>query len=367
MTGSWRARYRTADGTERHKNFKRKVDAQRFLATTETDILRGGWVDPRLSRQTLNKWAERWLAAQTHLKPKTLLGYESLLRTHVLPRFGRTQLGRIRSIDIQEWVADLEADGLSPARIRQAYQVLHAALRAAVADDYIAKNPATGIKLPRQRGREMLFLGAGEVTRLAEAAGPRWGTLIYVLAYGGIRWGEAAALRRSRVDLLRSRLWIAESVAEVSGSLHFGSTKTHQEREVVLPRFLRHKLDEHLASFVGGKPDALVFTAPEGGPLRHSNFRRRVWLPALTEAGFLPGLRIHDLRHTCAALLIQQGAHPKAIQAHLGHGSITVTFDRYGHLFPSEFDKLADRLDAAHHDASQPQSPPGSEAPAVGQ
>jgi integrase len=90
-----------------------------------------------------------------------------------------------------------------------------------------------------------------------------------------------------------------------------------------------------------------VFTAPKGGPLRHNNFYQRIFCPALARAGLPVQVRFHDLRHTCAALLIAQGAHPKAIQAHLGHSSIQVTMGRYGHLFPDALEQLADRLDAA--------------------
>jgi integrase len=89
-----------------------------------------------------------------------------------------------------------------------------------------------------------------------------------------------------------------------------------------------------------------VFAAPKGGPLRHNNFYQRLFCPALARAGLPDQVRFHDLRHTCAALLIAQGAHPKAIQAHLGHSSIQVTMDRYGHLFPEALEHLADRLDA---------------------
>jgi hypothetical protein len=115
---------------------------------------------------------------------------------------------------------------------------------------------------------------------------------------------------------------------------------------VVIPGFLREMLAAHLARNVARDPDSLVFTNAEGGPLRNSNFRSRVWRPALAAAGLPEDLRIHDLRHTCAALLIAQGAHPKAIQAQLGHSSIQVTLDRYGHLFPDDMDGLATQLDA---------------------
>lgn len=137
----------------------------------------------------------------------------------------------------------------------------------------------------------------------------------------------------------------------MSGVLHFGPPKTHQRRAVTIPHFLRDRLADHLRSITSD--DDLVFQAPRGGPIRYPNFLRRVWKPALVEAG-LPEMGVHALRHTCAALLISQGAHPKAIQSHLGHRSITTTLDRYGHLFEDEHDKLADRLDAVYTDLLEP-------------
>ncbi len=111
-----------------------------------------------------------------------------------------------------------------------------------------------------------------------------------------------------------------------------------------MPAFLRDVLNEHLAS-APTDPAELVFTSPEGQPLRSLNFARTVWKPAVAAARLPEGLRIHDLRHTAAALMIAQGAHPEAVKRHLGHSSITVTMDTYGHLFPSEAEALADRVD----------------------
>src|SRR5207302_1238850 len=133
-------------------------------------------------------------------------------------------------------------------------------------------------------------------------------------------------------EILRSRLRVADSLAEVGGDLYFGTTKTHRQRIVMLPAFLRDLLAEHLTG-VPVDPDALVFTLAEGGPLRQSPFWYRVWNPARSGAGF-DGLKVHEMRHTCAALLIAKGAHAKAIQEHLGHSTIAVTMDLYGHLFP---------------------------------
>jgi integrase len=342
--GRWRARYRGPDHREHSRTFQRKSDAERFLASIESRKNAGEWIDPRRGRMSFDAWVEMWAKSIVHLKPKTLAGYESLLNCYILPSFGNVALARIEPVDIREWVAALIDHGLSPSRVRQAYQLLSAVMKSAVESEYIARTPCIGVKLPRTQSREMQFLSADQVEALAESTG-EFSLLVYVLAYTGIRWGEAVALRRARCDLLRRRLHIIESMAEVSGQRFFGPTKTYQRREVGVPAFLAELLAEHLAT-LPDDPDALVFTSANGQPLSNANFRNRVWLPALRDADLPHDLRIHDLRHTCASLLIAQGTHPKAIQAHLGHSSITVTLDRYGHLFPNALDDVARGLDA---------------------
>ena len=351
--GRWRARYRGTDGRERSRTFTRRVDAEQFLATVEVDKSRGQWIDPVLGKVKFHEWADRWMATTVHLKPKTQYDYGSLLRRHVIPRFGDLELSRIDRLAVRTWVADLEASGLSASRIRQARQVLSSAMAAAVESGFIAANPASGVKVPRAHPKEKAFLTAEQVELLADAIDEQYTALVYLLAYGGLRWGEAIAVRRRGIDLRRSRVEVAASLAEVAGVLHFGSTKTYERRTVVLPSFVRDQLAEHLSRHGTDDLQALVFRSPEGTPLRHSNFRRRVWLPAVRSADVPDGLRIHDLRHTCAALLIAESAHPKAIQEHLGHSSITVTMDTYGHLFPSQMEELATRLGRSREAALQ--------------
>jgi len=343
--GRWQVRYVDPSGRERSKNFPRKSDAERFLVTIEADKLRGDWIDPRLSKITFEDWTGRWWGTTAHLKLYTRDGYQSLLRVHVLPRFAQSSLGSIQPVDIREWVSDLDSSGLSASRIRQAYFLLGQILRSAVESGYLTKSPCVGVKLPRMQVPEMRFLTAEEVEALASAIHQPYGVLIYTLAYGGLRWGEAAALRRGRCELLRSRLHVVEALSETSEGLLFGPTKTYQRRTVVIPGFLRDLLAEHLGAKVEPHEDTLAFSSPGAEPMRRGNFRRRLWRPALEAAG-LDYIRPHDLRHTCAALLIAENAHPKAVQAHLGHSSISVTMDRYGHLFPSDAEALADRLDA---------------------
>ena len=173
----------------------------------------------------------------------------------------------------------------------------------------------------------------------------RYRALIFLLAYGGLRIGEAAALRVKNVDFLRSRAHVVESSKEVDGEVIVGETKTGRKRTVVLPEFLREQLAEHLAAFgAPAEPDSLVFAGPQGGPIRLHGFRSRVFVPAAKRLG-LDRVRVHDLRHTAVAFAIEAGWHPRKIQEMLGHSSIQVTMDRYGHLFDTLHEGDADRLD----------------------
>jgi integrase len=162
--------------------------------------------------------------------------------------------------------------------------------------------------------------------------------------------GEMFGLRRGRVDLMRGRVDVAEIAVEVKGQHFYGPPKTRAgRRSVPLPRFVVDVLTEHAA---GLEPGALVFPSPNGITLRASLFRRRIWTPATVSAGLEP-LRLHDLRHTTAALWIAAGASPKEIAARAGHTSVSVVLDRYGHLLPGHEDKVNDALDAFAHSAAR--------------
>jgi integrase len=337
----WVARYTEPNGRERSKSFRRKVDAERFLIGVEASKLRGEWVDPGLSKTTVRAFSERWRTTIEHLPASTRAGYETKLRVQVLPVFGDVSLGAVTGLDVREWLADMQKT-LSRHTARQAKQVLGAILSLAVEEGYVARNVAAGVRLGKAPRQEQQFLTDLQVVALAEAIDPRYRTLVWFLAYSGLRWGEAAALKRIRVA--KDRVRVVESLSEVGGA-HFKETKTYSNRTVVLPAFVGTLLAEHMSHVVRPEPQALVFVAPGGGPLHSRNFRRRIWLPALEAAGLPKSVRIHDMRHTCAALMVSEGANPKQIQSHLGHSSITVTMDNYGHLFSGDVEALADRMD----------------------
>jgi integrase len=349
----YKVRYRDPDRMQRSKTFPTKAAAIEFANSVETDIARDRYLDPAKGKVTVAEWADEWFATVRHLKPKTQEGYEGLLRKHIIPRLGKRSLAEVRPIDVRRLVSEMIDEGLSPSRVRQARHVLGMLFAAAVENRAIASSPVAGVKVPREQRREMQILTAEQVSTIADAVPHRYRALVYLLAYGGLRWGEATALRRGRINVLRSRIEVSESVSETGTGLHYGPTKTYQSRSVAIPGFLKDMLAEHLQTYVEDDRDAFVFTTEAGTPVRSNNWRSRVWEPTLKEAN-LPKVRIHDLRHTCATLLIAQGAHVKAIQRHLGHSSIQITLDTYGHLLPDEQDRVADALDETFRKAAAP-------------
>lgn len=225
-------------------------------------------------------------------------------------------------------------------------------------------NPSDRVRVPRGRREEMVFLTPEQISTLAQEitdpprprrqparSYPQYGLLVRFAAYSGLRPGEIAALRVSRVNVLRACVEVAETASETDHGLVYNEPKTYERRIVPLPRSLANDLG-NLMSDRMGDPKAFLFTSPEGGPLIHSNYYRRHFKPAVLRAGLPPGTRAHDLRHTAAALMISQGAHLLSVKERLGHSSINVTYDRYGHLYPSLEAALTERLDELYRGGS---------------
>ncbi len=230
----WLARWVDHDGNERSKAFDRKAEAQRHSIDVTTALTTGSYADPKRGAATFATVAEPWFDSKCGLKPKTRVGYRSLLDVVVLPRWGNIPLRDITHADIQSWVHKLATDpgarqrkasrelvdcdlkGLSAARVVQAYQVVDQVVRFAVRARFIAQNPADDIALPRQSTPEKTALTHDQVRGIAEAAG-HLRTMVYVLGYGGLRYGELAALRVGDVNVTRRRLEVSRSVTAVAG------------------------------------------------------------------------------------------------------------------------------------------------------
>lgn len=354
MGSRWRARYVDDNGREHAKNFRRKVDAQHWLDRQVSDQVTGTWTDPALSGVTFGVIAERWFTTKANRSPKTVAGYRSLLDTVVLPRWKDIALRDIRFDELQVWISSLSIDGsvrfdgkgLSASRVRQAHQLIGAVLKFAVKAKHLAANPVDGIELPRLPEIEQRYLTHEQLHRVAVASG-RLRTLVLVLGYCGLRFGEAAALQVSDVDLENRRIRVSRSVTHVAKvGLVEGPTKNHSSRAVPVPKFLARLLETEIA---GRDSRALVFPSRRDGflPLGEGRYRFDKATAAIDGCA---GLRLHDLRHTCASLAIRAGANVKVVQRLLGHKTATLTLDRYGHLFPDDLDAVADAFDLAAAD-----------------
>src|SRR5829696_6669959 len=215
------------------------------------------------------------------------------------------------------------------------------------ANQRISRNPCDGVSLPRLPDHRQRFLTVAELHDLANRAGD-YRLMMLVLGLCGLRFGECVALRVRSVDLMRRRLRVAESVSEVNGHMVWSTPKTHQSRDVPIPRSL---IDALVVQVASKKPEDVLFSSPNGEPIRLANWRRRVWDPAVAAAG-LTGLTPHDLRHTAASLAIASGASVKHVQRMLGHKDAAMTLNVSASLFEDDLDDVSNRLDAALLEAS---------------
>ena len=346
-SGNYRVRWRDAGGRPLSKTFRRMHDAKAYKAQIETELMAGDYIDHRGGKRLLADWIDEWwAAAEIELRPSTVDRYERSVKNHIVPTLGGYRVNEIRTKDAQRLVSDLMAKGLAPATISGHVQVLKSVMNRAVHHGLITRNPCDGVTLPADRGGRMKFLAPEQIGALAEAVGAYYRPLVLTAAYTGLRWGELAGLHVENLNVLHRYIDVTEQITEVSGQLHYGPPKTSaSRRRVILPAALAVALGDHLAGPAPCVSSGLVFPSPKGKPLRRTNFARRTFTPATKAVGIDP-FTFHELRHTAASLAIRAGAHPKAIQERLGHSSITVTLDRYGHLFPQLQESIASGLDA---------------------
>jgi integrase len=313
--------------------------------------------------------AEMWLLTKqgAQRKPKTIVGYRSILDTLVLPRWGETPMKAITYADLTSWFASLSRDGsqvgnpLSASRIRQTHQLMGAvfkyAVRAGLASTNVAAEISPRHDLPEANETEQHPLTHRQLLEFAREAG-RFETLTLVLGYCGLRFGEAAALRRA--DVGDRQIVVRNSATYVQGQgIVETATKTKRSRQVPVPEPLWQRLKRELPDAA----DAFVFPGKRDGPLSlgeyrwvfdkalramqlQSKTRRDVEIVADGEAGtpHFPTITPHDLRHTCASLSISAGANVKVVQRMLGHATASMTLDLYGHLMSDDLATVADKL-----------------------
>jgi integrase len=328
-------RYRTPNGQQRSKQFARKVDATRFANTTEADISRGDFVDPKAGTITLTDWWAEWYpTVSVRLAANTRDRDQRTFRNHVEPTFGATPLGRIDHMDVARWVTQL-AERQAPATAVKCHQVLRRSLQGAVRAGRLRHNPADGVKLPKVGRCDKRALTGAEVERLAEAMDERFQLFVWLGAYCGLRTGEIRGLQWG--DIHSGWVHVRRQVTEVAGVQQLTDIlKTDAaRRRIPVPAFLDQLLTDAQGDAPAGAP---VIPGPDGGLLRDS-FRARFFGPAVTRAG-LGKFSPHELRHTAVTRWVSQGALPQDVARWAGHASVVTILDLYGH---SE-DEAAERV-----------------------
>jgi len=307
--------------------FKTRADALAWLSTTEADLLRGSWVDPGAGKVTFVTYATDWLERQHHLRPRTVELYRYLLDRHLVLTFGDRALADISATQVTAWHRAIVAD--LPATSPKAYRLLSQLMRAAVKDECIVRNPCSVKGAASEDRKDQTIPTVAEVQALADAVPRQYKAMVLLAAWCSLRFGELAALRRDRIDMLHCEIRVTETVTELTGGDRFaGAPKTAAgRRSVAIPPHLIGVVEEHLRT-VAPVQDALVFSAPEGGYLQRHNFRHRVWLPALQTTGL--GFRFHDLRHSGLTWAAASGATIAELMHRGGHAT-SATAMRYQH------------------------------------
>ncbi|MGD0747568.1 MAG: site-specific integrase [Acidimicrobiales bacterium] len=322
--------------------FATKGDARAFLSAVEADIRRGAWIDPSAGRLLVWELAEEWLESNPTKRESTTAREELTLRLHILPTLGEQRLERVGPPDIQRLVKAWSAEQ-APRTVKRNYEVVRAMFGYAVRNDWLARNPCRNVHLPSIEGTRRFDLTPEDVTRIAAQVAVEYRPMVWIGAVLGLRWSEVAALRVGRLDLSNQRLTVAEAVVRGTGGRNvFGPPKSKAGRRTMfMPTAIADMLQRHLehAELSDTDTEALVFTDDEGGALRYSNWRRRVWVPAVTVAG-CEGAGFHDLRRLNATTLVVEGIDVKTAQTRLGHADPRVTLSIYASA-PASVDRAA--------------------------
>ena len=300
--------------------YRGKTDAEVWLTRKEAEILDDDWIDPDAGAVLLSEYGSTWVDERPGLRPKTVTLYRYLLRTHITPHFRTATIAGITLPAVRRWRKKLLDAGVSPVTAAKAYRLLRAVLNTAVDDGLIRRNPCRIKGAGTEDFPERPVLSVAEVFALADAIGPRYRAFLLLATFASLRWAELAALRPPDIDLdARTVRVTRQIICKRRGGHSFGTPKSKAGRRVVpFPDLIVPELREHLAAL--DQSATLVFTSPQGTPLRHSNFYCRAWMPALAAVG-LSGVHFHDLRGTGNQLSADAGANLRELIERMGHDS----------------------------------------------
>ncbi len=338
----WLGTYRTPDGRRRTRTFVTKVDAERWVAVSTSDIARGIWVDPNAGRETIRHYAERWLVERPRpLRATTEAKYRDLLDRHILPTLGALPLAKLSPARVRTWNA--EHARRHPATAAGAYRLLAAIFNTAVADELVPRSPCRVVGASQEHADERPTASIAEVAAAVGACPEHFRLAILLAAWCQLRRGEVLGLQRRDVDPRRGAVSVRRSWAvRADGATVLDKPKTAAAvRTVAVPPNVLPALHGHLDRFAAPGPEGWLFPGREGHPVAPRTLDR-AWATARTAIG-RPDLRFHDLRHSGLTWAAATGASTAELMRRAGHKS-AVTALRYQHATEDRDRALAEAL-----------------------
>jgi integrase len=358
--GLYMARYtvQTADGPKWRTIYGRKGQSREDVAAKLTKAMadRDGGITYDAGKLTVEEHLRRWLSDSVRdtVRRRTYERYESIVRVHLIPAIGRIKLKTLTPAHVRGlYCAKLNA-GLAPQSVLHIHRTLSKALKQATDDGLIPRNAAGLVKPPRPRREEIRPLDSEQVRALFETArGDRLEALYVVAVTTGMRRGELQGLKWDDLDLEAGTLQVRRTLSEPKGGWIFEAPKSGKGRSIRLTRkaisalreHRKRQLEERMQKAGLWSDHGLVFPSAIGTPMSGGNLNRS--FKGLLERAGLPAVRFHDLRHTCATLLLRQGVNAKFVQELLGHADVSLTLNVYSHVLPDMGDAAAGAMDAA--------------------
>ena len=352
---SYQSRWTDMAGKRRARNFKTKAEAQRYAQEMAIAVRRGEYSDPQAGKTKLKVVYVDWKKGNLGLKPKTVASYDSLWKCMVEPAWGNRSISGITRSSVKTWITDSESitgKKVSPSRMKQAYVLLKLLLDHAVDMNLINRNPVQSESrssknlLPRTLvQKQKRALEKEELISLANASGD-YQLLILVAGLLGIRWAELIALTPEDFDFKNKLISVSKSLSEVNGKFELVTPKSGKVR--VLP--LLNVLERDLKALCLATPKGeTIFKSVKGENLRHSNFMRRVFTPALLASG-VQQITFHELRDTAISQAIASGADVLVLSKIAGHSNPSITLNVYGHLLKDSMGSIQRALDETYAD-----------------
>jgi integrase len=353
--GRWYARVSLPNGQRHGKYFPSQRECREWLKETLAQVDDG--LTAEGANEMLSTFLERWLVIiADSLRPSTVRAYTNSVRKYIMPGIGRRRMKDLRPDHIQQLYAKCKRAGAKEGTLKAIHVALHCALNSALRCGALKRNPADVVNKPRVHHREMKTLTLDQVQVLLDATREHeLGTLLHLAISTGLRQGELLGLRWSDLDWKTGVLQVQRQLQRVAGQgLQFMEPKTSAgRRSVVLGRELLARLGEHrkrqmeyrLIAGARWQESGLIFPSTIGTPMDARDLLRN--FKAVLAAAGLPEVRFHDLRHTAATLMLQQGVPFKVVQESLGHARSSLTLDVYSHVVPAMQQDAADRMEAA--------------------